>query len=213
MALSSSFLGWRGLWWDGPNPDGPRAQEEFNVAWVKIDDQFYDNSKVLAAGPHAVALHLAAMCWVGGQLSDGRIPRHVLPALTGKAQVPARTVDRLVTVGLWLSTDDGWEINDWLEWNPPAAQVRAERAAGKERAAKSRRTRGERAPNVQPGCADPSPSPSVPSEPHSGSRFADGQTRPAPLPVRDNIDLRIEPGTRSVSDLRGVLRSVREEPA
>jgi hypothetical protein len=183
------------------------------VPWVKLDDQFYDNSKVLAAGPQAIALHIAGMCWVGGQLSDGRIPRHVLSALTGKAQVPTKTVERLVAVGLWEATPEGWEIHDWLQWNPPAEQVRAERAAGKVRAEKSRRDRAERAANARAGCADPSPSPSVPSEPHSGSRFADGQTRPHPPPVRDNIDLHIEPGSRPVSDLRDVLRSIREDTA
>lgn len=183
------------------------------MAWVKLDDQFYMNPKVLAAGPQAVALHIAAMCWVGGQLTDGAIPRTTLPLLLGQAGVGARTVDRLVAEGLWEPTASGWTIHNWLEWNPPAEQVRAERAAGKVRAEKSRRRRAEDAANAHGTCSDPSPSPSVPSEPHGGSRFADGQTRPAPIPVRDNPDLVIEPGDRSIADLRSVLRSVRDETA
>jgi hypothetical protein len=160
------------------------------MAWVKLDDQFYMNPKVLAAGPHAVALHVAGMCWVGGQLTDGRIPRATLPLLLGQAGVPQKTVARLVEVGLWETTATGWVVHDWLQWNPPAAQVRAEREAGKARAAKSRRSRGEGAANAQGTCSDPSPSPNVPTERQRRPlRSVEPQGPPAGHPAYQKADL------------------------
>lgn len=157
------------------------------MAWVKLDDQFYMNPKVLAAGPHAVALHIAGMCWVGGQLTDGAIPRHALPLLTGQAGVPAKTVERLVESGLWDATADGWVIHDWHDWNPPAEKVRADRAAARERMAN---VRANKQRTFGRSSASPSPSPPVLSE--QGRELRSGAT-PEPnlraLPAYQKPDL------------------------
>src|SRR5207244_2495192 len=49
-----------------------------------------------------------------------------------------KNVDELVTAGIWVVLDDGWEIRNYLEFNPSAATVKKERAKNRERMRKMR---------------------------------------------------------------------------
>jgi hypothetical protein len=94
--------------------------------WVKLDDQFHDHPKVVAAGPMAELLYIRALGYCARYLTGGAIPRAMLPRLT-----PAKNGDALaetlVEVGLWEETDTGWQVHDYLDWNPSPDQVRATR--------------------------------------------------------------------------------------
>jgi hypothetical protein len=162
------------------------------VPWVKLDDQFYMNPKVLAVGPQGVALHLAGMCWTAGQLTDGHIPTHILPTLAGMAGVPQRIHNRLTDEGLWDVVTGGWQIHDWLEWNPSAEKVKAERAAARDRMARHRGSPDVRANNSRTfgrSSASPSPSPVVPTEqPRRPLRSVEPQGPPAGHPTYKTFD-------------------------
>lgn len=102
------------------------------MTWLRIDDGFPYHPKVLNLSDRAFRAHVTAMCHAARYLTDGA----VTPGVTGK-----RETDELVKAGLWHKTEDGWAINDYLEYNPSRAEVEAERerrsSAGK-RAADAR---------------------------------------------------------------------------
>jgi hypothetical protein len=98
------------------------------MTWVKLDDGFADHPKTIAAGPHGVALFVASLCWVSRNLTDGRVPKHILPMLTATAAVKPAVAQKLVEVGYWRDRGDHWEINGYLERNPTKEHVEKERA-------------------------------------------------------------------------------------
>lgn len=126
------------------------------MAWVRLDDQFADHPKVAAAGPLAAWLHTKALVYCGRYLTDGFIPRAIVHALIDwesfgvlvdigeSAESPKNTklARTLIDVGLWEEADGGYQIHDYLEHNPSAEKVKAERAAEKDRKAAGRSKQG-----------------------------------------------------------------------
>jgi hypothetical protein len=93
---------------------------------VKLDDKFPEHPKVAsiteAKRPHAVYLHISALCWCNRNLTDGRIPRGTLSRLTPEID----TVDSaaaLVSVGIWEETPEGYNIHDYSDFQPSRRQV------------------------------------------------------------------------------------------
>lgn len=64
-------------------------------------------------GHRALAVHALALAWCALHLTDGEIPRSVLPTLHGK---PA-DADALVDAGLWEPTGNGWRIAKYADAN------------------------------------------------------------------------------------------------
>ena len=98
------------------------------MAWIKIDDQFRDHPKVLAAGPLACWLYVCGLTFAGQYLTDGHIPTTMLRKLADVDNAQ-ELADRLVAVGLWEETDGGYQIHDFTEYNPTREEVRGVRAA------------------------------------------------------------------------------------
>jgi general stress protein YciG len=120
--------------------------------WVKIDDGFYRHPKVRAAGKDARALFLASLCWTAANLTDGHIARHDLPVLAAEAEVKgAATARRLVDAGLWDVTADGWQIHDYLDYNPSSEAVRDKRRKRQEAGRKGGLRSGQVRSAVVPG--------------------------------------------------------------
>lgn len=116
------------------------------MPWFKVDDALYSHPKWLAASPAARALWVTAGSWSADQLTDGLVPRHVLPILCARPKDAAE----LVRVGLWAEEGDGWRFHSWLDFQPSAESVEAERAAARDRMAKVRANKTARSPNVRP---------------------------------------------------------------
>jgi hypothetical protein len=95
------------------------------VSWVKVDDKAWSHPKFAGLTGNAVRLWLFAMCWSAGHETDGRLPKVVLRTL-GATQKEAKA---LVDVGLWHETPDGWEVHDFLEYQPSAEDNRTRREA------------------------------------------------------------------------------------
>lgn len=96
------------------------------MTWVKLDDQFPDHPKVRRAGTDAAWLFVAGVCYCARYLTDGEIPREVIPTLTALRK-PNAAARALVTAGLWHETPDGYAVNDYLEFNPSKADVEGRR--------------------------------------------------------------------------------------
>jgi hypothetical protein len=125
------------------------------MTWAKLDDGFYRHPKSRAAGKDGRALFVASLCWAASHLTDGFIATHDLGLIAAEAEVkPRPTANRLVQVGMWEPVDGGWQIHDYLDFNPTAEAAldkRRKRAeAGRKGGLKSRppRTKPEAKPEA-----------------------------------------------------------------
>jgi hypothetical protein len=101
------------------------------VSWVKVDDNFMYNRKVMLAGLEARMLYITSLCHSAHELTDGAIEAGLVPilgALAGVSDVD-ECAQKLVEVGLWEPTETGYQIHDYHDYNPPAEQVKATRKA------------------------------------------------------------------------------------
>ncbi len=110
------------------------------MGWVKLDDGFFRNPKVLHVGRDAKALYLAGLCYSGSSLTDGFIPTNATRGLAVDIQIgsPKKAIVQLVDAGLWVEVGDGFMIHDYLEFNQSAEKVHAIRDAAKDRMHRSR---------------------------------------------------------------------------
>src|SRR5215207_6052824 len=119
------------------------ATKGWVVTWVKIDDRYATHRKMLKAGALALALDVAGMCYAAGHDTDGYIPTVALTAAApflsrGQALAAA---GRLVEAGRWKPVTDGWQIHDYLTYNPSSVERDNRRKAA---AARTGRWRGKR---------------------------------------------------------------------
>jgi hypothetical protein len=152
------------------------------MPWVRLDDNFPDHPKVVDAGPLAAWLYVCGVAYASRYLTDGYIPAGQVRKLAD-VDGAAALADRLVEVGLWERVDGGFQVHDFLEYNPSAEKVRAERSAAKERMqrvrsgdvrANTERTDDEPTDDVREKFNDPVPIP-VPRTP-----VPETQAQPAP---------------------------------
>lgn len=117
--------------------------------WTKIDDHCMRNRKVRAVGPQAALLYLVGLFHCSETLSDGVISDDDLDLIAPVAWIkPADlpgAVARLLQplpghspFGLWERIEGGYRVHDFLEFNPSAEKVRAERRKNSERARRCR---------------------------------------------------------------------------
>jgi hypothetical protein len=63
------------------------------------------------------------MCWTAKQQTDGKLPSRLLTRLAWRCQDPATAAAELIEAGVWDKTPEGWEIHDFLDYNPTKEQV------------------------------------------------------------------------------------------
>lgn len=102
------------------------------MTWVKLSDTFAEDPRLDEAGPLALALHVAALCYCSRQLTDGRISHATVRRLL-VLDDPESLAGRLVNVGLWKPTETGYELVDYLVDQPSADRVRDTQQKARER--------------------------------------------------------------------------------
>lgn len=182
------------------------------MVWARLDDAILDNPKIAAAGPIGFALHVAAITWCCRNLTDGHIPlarvtalldlsaMHIDPAnpcavpggassLRGEQGVDPHTIaGHLVDCGLWSRTGDGYQLHDFLHYNPSKSDVEARRASIKKRVTKHRSNGVTNAAVTGP--PDPVPDPDL----GEGSAEGNGACAPpAPPPEPPRADPKAKP--------------------
>lgn len=95
------------------------------MSWVKVDDKAWSHPKLVGLHPNALRLWLFGLCWCNQHETDGHIPLGVLGLLGGKA----RDAEALVKAGLWYADDMGWEVHQYLNYQPSKEQLDAKRNA------------------------------------------------------------------------------------
>ena len=124
------------------------------MAWVRLDDRFPRHRRVQELGRDVSAkwLHVTALCYCGEHLTDGLVDEIALRQIINDADITATTarkcIPKLVDAGLWnVYPGVGYLIRDFLDYNPPADEVRAKRekrqAAGRLGGLKSGEARAE----------------------------------------------------------------------
>jgi hypothetical protein len=173
------------------------------VTWVRLDDGFARHPKVAAAGPLAMAMQVAALCYCNQELTDGFVPRAVARTLLNFESDDGQTYwmmrvctddgrdeeltaefiwDCLISAGMWEKVPGGFRIHDYEDYQPSKEDVlalrdvRAEagRKGGLQRAAHIKEANEAKAKQV----AKQTPSKDV----------ANLKPVPVPVPVPDTED-------------------------
>lgn len=110
------------------------------MAWFRMDDGFHSHPKVIAAGNGPVGLWVRCGTWSAHYETDGTIPLDAIAKMGKAVEVKA-----LVAARLWVETDAGMLMPDFLDFNPSHAQLEAGR---KSDAARKREQRAKGAKSV-----------------------------------------------------------------
>jgi hypothetical protein len=168
------------------------------MPWAKIDDQLHANEKFASVSLAATGLWTLALSWTTQQLKDGFVPLAILRRFAGAET--ATVAAELVATGLWDEVEGGYTFHDYLQYNPPAEKVLAEREAAKERMTKRRYPQVQTAPAQQPtGSAQPSVDTDDTEKtcsPELRPNFATCSPSPVPVPVPS-----VSKETQSISPL------------
>ena len=122
-----------------------------------LDDDWDNDPRVSRAGTAAFGLYSRCGMWVARHLTDGHVPREIATAYG-----TTEWVAKLVAVGLWQQTEDGYQMPDYLDRNPSRDKVERRRKQYTERQERWRlrtsqvQTRDKRITNAS-GNASPSP--------------------------------------------------------
>src|SRR5262249_22401955 len=170
------------------------------MAWVALDDAILDNPKIIAAGPHATLLYVAAIAWSNRNLTDGFIPAGKVATLvnwdgalshielasdvgdevcTGRRIRGEECADRLLELRLWHEAEGGYVIHDYPEYQRLREEILAERAKSPIRQAQYRsRRQSHRASPVTSRVTSSAPNPNP-----NGSSSPDLLPRDSETPV------------------------------
>ena len=111
------------------------------LPWVRLDNGWYTNPKfmMLAADKkwRAIAVYMAGLSYCSSQGLNGFIPYYALPVVFGTQ----KEADELVEMRLWHTSEAGWQVNDWAEYQPSTEEV--ERRSKKARDAAFARWHGK----------------------------------------------------------------------
>ncbi len=108
------------------------------MSWVKLDDGFFENPMTAPLSKSAKLLYLAGLTYCAKRLTDGKIDARGVKVVRALAESGAKAVAELETAGRWEKNGDGYIVHDYLDYNPPASKVLAQRKAAKERMSKAR---------------------------------------------------------------------------
>lgn len=98
------------------------------MPWARFDDRFPSNRKIRKLSDAAFRLYVSAVCWSGENLTDGFVADDDL-MIVSDVRDPETAAEELVRRELWEQVAGGWLIHDYFDYNPRAAQVKAEREA------------------------------------------------------------------------------------
>ncbi|WP_405561891.1 hypothetical protein [Streptomyces sp. NBC_01180] len=96
------------------------------MPWVRLDDRFPSHRKVALLSDRAFRLHITALCWSSENLTEGKILDAELRVIAHIRNTKAAAKE-LEERGLWDRVEGGWELHDFLEYNPDKAKVQADR--------------------------------------------------------------------------------------
>lgn len=136
------------------------------MPWAKLDDGFWSNPKVLAAGNEAAGVYARCIAYCAAHLTDGRVPSEVVKFMAGSSR---KVVPNLLANGLLEEGSSGFQIPDYLVYNPSKEEVQKKRKADAKRQAEHR----SRKKSPDESRRDTSASRAAPSRPLNGERSSE----------------------------------------
>ena len=98
------------------------------MVWFKVDDRFHQHPKALKAGNAALGLWIRCGTYCAQYETDGLIPRKVVHDFGTK-----RERDRLINATLLVPVDGGYQMPDFLDYNPSHQDLEQKRKIDRER--------------------------------------------------------------------------------
>lgn len=156
------------------------------MGWLKVDDKLPRNPKILAGDIETAWYYLCALTHCAEQLTDGYIADTAVPVIAPHITDPRDVADRCCELEMFSRVDGGYQVRDYLDFNPSREEVLAKRAADRERQARSRTSRRASRSDTDgtSGVTPDVPSRPVPTTPHHPQT---GSTRGDPQPVDDDL--------------------------
>ena len=147
------------------------------MAWIRLDDQFATHPKLVTVGPVAAWLWACGLSYAARYLTDGFIPTKALDCLGAsdeEYEIPMKMARRLEAVGLWDPVEGGWQIHDYLDYQPSRDEVEEQREQRREAGKIGGRTAGRGRPKANDR------RPAYPAPIKTG---VNGQANISPVPV------------------------------
>ena len=132
------------------------------MSWSRIDDTLHGHPKVLDADLEAMGLWVLTLSHCAAYLTDGHVKRAAAVRLAGSIDRLEGVASRLVVAGLWEvhPSGDGWQVHDYLDYNPTREQVIGERERQREGGRRGAAKRWGSGPAELPAALPPVPTPS-----------------------------------------------------
>lgn len=108
------------------------------MGWLKVDDKLPRNPKVLAGDIETAWYYLCALTHCAEQLTDGYIADAAVPVIAPHITDPRDVAERCAQLEMFSRVDGGYQVPDYLDFNPSRAKFLADRAADRERQARKR---------------------------------------------------------------------------
>lgn len=106
------------------------------MTWARLDDAFRDHPKFLGLSLSAVGLWACGLAYCSRYLTDGFIPKLAVDRLApgDKPRAIRSAIDELLNAGAWeIGRDGGYQVHDFLDWNPSKERVLAARDLDRKR--------------------------------------------------------------------------------
>jgi hypothetical protein len=95
------------------------------MTWIKLDDGFPTNPKILPLSDSAFRLYIEGLCYSGKYLTDGLLNEVIVRRLGDPKE--------LVEAGIWEEVEGGYLIINYTEYQTPKAEVEKKREQSRER--------------------------------------------------------------------------------
>lgn len=105
------------------------------MPWQALDDQFYDHPKTVQAGTAGAGLFALTLSYCGRHLTDGFVSSAMVRKLASDVDDPIALADRLVDAGFFERVDGGYQVHDYLDYQPSKEDVIRQRAENARRQA------------------------------------------------------------------------------
>lgn len=145
------------------------------MAWFQVDDQLAMHRKVCEAGNAAMGLWVRAGAWSMANLTEGFVSKPAAKTLGTASQAKA-----LVSSGLWVEVEGGYQFHEWGARQLSAEQIAERRRKRAEAGAKGGTKSGESRRGGKPE-ANREAKPEA-----SASAKAEQKRTPVPVPTQKN---------------------------
>jgi hypothetical protein len=117
--------------------------------YSRLDDGLIDHRKVFVAGDLigtngpaiAIGFYAIGLMWTNKHLTDGFIPLSVVKRFRHVVR-PLKVAQALAEATLWDSVDGGFQVHDFHQLNPTAADVKRKREDDRIRKEAARKANG-----------------------------------------------------------------------